>query len=316
MTTPEQAFQRYEDVKARLPENKSGSTRSEKRAIAVENLGAIEDQFDVFLFDAFGVLNVGDSVLPEAPPRLERLQELGKQVYILTNSASFQKEAHIEKFQKFGFAIEEGNIVSSREVLLHCLQEKGVFADKNIRKWGIISVCDMSDWPAGSNYTCFDYADSAGNRAFWEADAFVFLSSANWTEAFQQELLAHLKENPRPVFIGNPDIVAPREDGLSLEPGYFAHQLMDETRAPIEFFGKPFGNAFEQAIIRAKSRQIDLDLSRVLMLGDTLHTDILGGNAAGISTALITNYGTYKGKGLTAYFEQSGIVPDYVMPTL
>ncbi|RKW15437.1 MAG: TIGR01459 family HAD-type hydrolase, partial [Cardiobacterium sp.] len=53
-----------------------------------------------------------------------------------------------------------------------------------------------------------------------------------------------------------------------------------------------------------------------LMCGDTLHTDILGGNAYGVRTALFTAHGFYRGLDYVYYIKDSGIVPDYILPQL
>ena len=53
------------------------------------------------------------------------------------------------------------------------------------------------------------------------------IGSATWSEARQDRLEAALGQTPRPVLVGNPDIVAPRATGFSVEPGYYAHRLAD-----------------------------------------------------------------------------------------
>lgn len=52
----------------------------------------------------------------------------------------------------------------------------------------------------------------------------------------------------------------------------------------------------------------------MIMIGDTLHTDILGGAAAGIRTALVTQHGVLNGQDATAHIEACGIRPDFVIP--
>ena len=47
------------------------------------------------------------------------------------------------------------------------------------------------------------------------------------------------------------------------------------------------------------------------MVGDSLHTDILGGAAAGTKTALIVSRAISDAPG--PYIEQFGIVPDFVV---
>ncbi len=55
------------------------------------------------------------------------------------------------------------------------------------------------------------------------------------------------------------------------------------------------------------------DKSRMLMVGDSLHTDILGAQAAGISSALIANYGFMQGRDIKAAINVSGICPNFVV---
>jgi len=142
-------------------------------------------------------------------------------------------------------------------------------------------------------------------------DEFLLIGAAEWTEQRQALLETSLRDHPRPILVGNPDIVAPRESGLSLEPGYFAHRLADAASIVPEFFGKPFSNIFDMALARLPK---GTDLNRVVMVGDTLQTDILGGCSAGVKTALTTDFGSLKGMDFGVAIARSGIVPDFIMP--
>ena len=125
----------------------------------------------------------------------------------------------------------------------------------------------------------------------------------------QARLAAELTRNPRPLVVGNPDLVAPRESGLTIEPGYWAHELQDRTGIAPRFFGKPYAEAFAIALAGSMG-------GRYAMIGDTLHTDILGGQAAGLETILVTDHGLFAGRDATAYVSRSGIVPDVMMPSI
>jgi len=147
-------------------------------------------------------------------------------------------------------------------------------------------------------------------------EGFIFLSTQNWSPDLQTRIIHALKTRPRPLLVGNPDLVAPRENGLSREPGYYAHAIADKTGILPLFFGKPFGNAFEEAQRRLAAHGIIGQPERMAMVGDTLHTDILGGAAAGLKTILVTAHGLFKGHDIIPYIEQSGIVPDYIIPAI
>lgn len=110
------AVQQYKAVRALLPASYM-PTHSEPAA----NLGDIARHFDVFLLDAFGVLNVGNTAIAGAPARVRQLQEIGKRVMVLTNRATFPAEQALRKFTHLGFDFGLRDIVSSRDALtLHC----------------------------------------------------------------------------------------------------------------------------------------------------------------------------------------------------
>lgn len=290
------AVQQYEAVRALLPK---GHMPAEYQRAA--NLGDIADAFDVFLLDAFGVLNVGNSAIAGATDRVKMLQDMGKRVLVLTNGATYPADAALRKFTDFGFHFELNDIVSSRDALSAALSKCG-----DAGTWGVMagpaSAVDMLGvaWHA--------LGDEAA--AYDQACGFLLLSSGQWSDSRQALLRASLLRHPRPVVVGNPDIVAPREDGFSLEPGHYAYQLARTLGIELGLFGKPFANIFEQAFDRLPA----VDLGRVAMVGDTLHTDVLGGAAYGVQTVLVTDHGLFAGQDHAAFIAQTGIVPHYVIP--
>ncbi|MCP5087430.1 MAG: HAD hydrolase-like protein [Rhodobacteraceae bacterium] len=290
------AFAKYEAVRDRMP-----SATESRETVFAENLEVIADQFDAVLLDAFGVLNIGETVLPGAPERIAALRRLGKNVRVLTNAASVPPIELLKKYNCLGFNFTLEEVISSRQVLLAKADKmQGVH-------WGVIlpEGSDMSDL-GGLSFECL----KGDEQAYRSVDGFLFLGSAGWRDAQQSLFCAEVKRKPRPVWIGNPDIVAPREYGFTIEPGFFAHGLADSTGIIPEFFGKPFGNAFEMAL---RSLPGQPDLNRVLMVGDSLHTDVLGGNAAGVRTALLPGYGFLAGQDFQVAIDQANIHPDFVI---
>ena len=67
------------------------------------------------------------------------------------------------------------------------------------------------------------------------------------TRRLQRRLTETLRRKPRPLVVANPDLVAPREGGLTLEPGLYAHDLADALGLHPRWFGKPFPDAFDEA---------------------------------------------------------------------
>ena len=111
----------------------------------------------------------------------------------------------------------------------------------------------------------------------------------DWTDQDQASFEAALAERPRPVFVANPDVASPQIGHFSPEPGYWMARAMQTTQMPVHWYGKPYRPAFDLALDRLnKLAGRHLDRRRVAMVGDSLHTDILGGGAAGLQSVLIT----------------------------
>ena len=83
----------------------------------------------------------------------------------------------------------------------------------------------------------------------------------------------------------------------------------------VRFFGKPFADVYASMSARLAALG-HTDGSRICMVGDTLHTDILGGHAAGWRTALVSDFGLFASLDASDCIRQSGIVPDWIMPTI
>ena len=54
-------------------------------------------------------------------------------------------------------------------------------------------------------------------------------------------------------------------------------------------------------------------LSRIGMVGDTLHTDILGANSFGLKSILMTKYGLFKNVNIGNIIKKTNISPDYIV---
>lgn len=294
--TVDAAFNRYEAIRNRLPIAAVGRPTRH-----VQDLLEVADAYDGFLFDSFGVLNVGETAIPGAARCLDMLRRSGKCVRILTNAASYTGETALAKYQRLGFDVAPAEIVSSRDVTFAHL---GDVAAGLI--WGAISAAgDGFQDAAGAEL--FDLLEPAAD---WDrAEGIVFLSSARWTSTLQDRLVSELTRRPRPVIIANPDLVAPREGGLTIEPGFWAHNLQDRTGIVPRLFGKPYGEAFTIALD-------GMPPGRHAMIGDTLHTDILGGQAAGLDTILVTDHGLFAGRDCAPFIRRSGIVPTLSMSSI
>ena len=299
------AFMRYQEILPRLRSWAPASLCQPRGMHWSENLSLISDAYDVFVFDAYGVLNVGADPINGASACIDQLRAKGKQVIVLTNAASFNRSGVFEKFRKLGFNFSQEELVSSRAV---CEAQIGQHDPRLV--WGVIapSRFDPSELAVRSVVLGDD------PELYKTVDGFLFLSSECWGDMRQSYLRAALSDRLRPVVVANPDLVAPQEYGLSIEPGYFAHELMDQfPDLDIEFHGKPFPSVYDR-VEALLGNGVSRD--RIVMMGDTLHTDILGANMRGWGSVLVTGHGFLKGQDVEAAIRQSGIVPDWLIPSI
>lgn len=294
MPTTESIFARYEEIRARLPASETGADFDD-----ITSLLDIADQASAFVFDAFGVLNVGETPIEGADCRLDQLRQKGCQIRILTNAASYDRTGAIQKFQRLGLRVEDHEIITSRDAALAALPP-GL--------WGAIAADedDLADIEGEVVRLADDEAE------YHRVDGFLFLSSADWADQRQSLLASSLGQNPRLVLIANADLAAPRDDAFSLEPGHYGHLLADQGIADIRFFGKPYPDVYE--LVEQSLPGIPSD--RIVMCGDSLHTDILGAAARGWRSVLVTQDGLFKGHSTEAYCNRSQIFPNWRLPRI
>ena len=283
------AFQRYQEIRHRMP-----SARTNKPMQDINSLTDISNTVGAFVFDAFGVLNVGETLIKGADQRLLELRAQGNHIRILTNAASYDRAGAVSKFERLGLEIDPSEIITSRDAALDALTP-GI--------WGVIAAPE--DNLADIENETIRLEDDAA--PYDMVDGFLFLSSSSWSKAKQKTLEAALQRRARPVLIANADLVAPRENGFSLEPGYFGHLIVDAGIQDVRFFGKPFPEVYELA----EKSLPDLAPQNIAMCGDTLHTDILGAAARNWRTVLVTKDGMFTGHDTQLFCDQSGIFPDW-----
>lgn len=287
------AFDAYESIRHRLP-----FASFPKHATTLSHVEILFEHIDGFFLDAFGVLNVGAGVIDGAKKFIDALHHAKKPFFIVSNSASMPKEHLLAFFHNIGLHFDASQIITSREVLWQLF-------DPSIKpSWGVIAQQEQALEQTFSH-------TFAPHDAFWHSDAFLFLGSASWSETLQKRWIESLHVNAKPIWIANPDITAPRGEGVySKEPGFYTLLSDDALFKQMSFVGKPFSAIFEHALQRAQ-REWGISKERILMVGDTLHTDILGGCAAGVQTMLIEDYGFFANQNVQAFIDQSGIVPHF-----
>ena len=273
--------------------------------ILAPRLENILDNFDALLLDAFGVLNVGSALIPGIIETLEKARQKNITLLVVTNGASSNSFKKRDQLASLGLEFSKDEIISSREtaeIFLSFNQPEGPL--------GVLgNVGNKFNIP---NISCFELEQDLD--MFDEMNSFILLGTLQWDTVWQEILFNSLKVNPRPLFVANPDLVAPHEKNFSMEPAYYvSHLIKNGIHLPF-WLGKPFPTIFELAINRLNELSgRHIPLSRIGMVGDSLHTDILGANSYGLKSILMTKYGLFKNINVGSIIKKTKISPDYIV---
>ena len=308
----------YQALRPSMPAGRMGKARPALRLID------LLDEFEGIVLDGYGVINVGDGQIDGVAALLDAAASRDKPVLVLTNGGSFSSENTWKKYQDWQLPIEREDVISSRDALVF-------FSGKRQPKLTDVTKVGCFgrkiEALTGDNILAYGRDDD-----FWrQADEFVFLGALDWQEDDQAAFELAMITCPRRLHIVNPDVAAPQADGkFSTEPGYWTARMMQAAanqgvEVDVRWYGKPYGPAFNLALARMQIRLDNLskrpldhpfDAGRIAMVGDSLHTDILGGAAAGMTTVLITDHGLFRGQDPLPFCISCGLLPDWIVRTL
>lgn len=265
------------------------------------------DKYKVLFFDAFGVLKTYNSLIPGIEETFAYLKETGKEFYILTNDASRSPEQLAESYHKLGlYDIVPDSIISSGMLAREYLQYKvagGTVAYLGTRNsahyletagLNALSIADLN----------LDNSDDISALVFMDDEGFDWNSDLNKT-------LNLLRKKTIPVIVANTDKTYPMGRKVTaIAIGAVAKMIEDIVGKQFMRFGKPDAQMFIFAYQHILNNP-GVSRSDILMVGDTLHTDILGGNKFGLDTALVLT-GNTRLEEVDMRIKSTGIIPTYV----
>ena len=223
--------------------------------------------YDVFLVDVDGVLVRGSNPIPGAIEAFGKLQEQGS-TYIITNNSTRERSSLAMHLATFGLQIDEMQIVSSAYGAAQWLTARE----------GPCNVLSIGE--AGLEQEL----QSAGHELVSEpchAKWVVVGMCRQLTYALLADALHALLSGAQ-LLACNHDPTYPTPAGLLPGAGAMVGALRGMGFAPTHTIGKPSPDLYTLV-----ADQLDTDASRMLMIGDRLDTDILGGNRFGADTLFV-----------------------------
>jgi HAD superfamily hydrolase (TIGR01450 family) len=249
----------------------------------LDNFKSVLSKYDVIFFDAFGVLKTYNGLIPGIENTFAYLRENGKDFYVVTNDASRSPKQLAESYVKLGINdITPERIISSGMLAREYLELK-------VRE-GIVAYLGTDN---SAHYIGTPGLQTLSIReldlnAVGDVNALVFLDDEgfDWNTDLTKTLNLLRKRNI-PVIVANTDKTYPASKSrLSIAVGALAKMLEDTIGRQFIRFGKPDPQMFIFAYQHIKNYP-NVSKRDILMVGDTLHTDILGGNKFGLDTALV-----------------------------
>ena len=273
----------------------------------IDDFCSIIDTYKVIFFDAFGVIKNYNGIIPGIHKTFEYLEEKGKEYYIVTNDASRSPAQLAESFHKGGLKfIEADRIVSSGMLTKEYLDLKvrdGIVAYLGTTNSAhYIETSGLHTLPVSEiNDTNFD-----------KVNALIFLDDEgfNWFNDLNKAVNL-IRKRPIPVIVANTDKAYPlTASDVSIAIGGIAAMCESVVGRQFIRFGKPDSQMFMFAYDLVRER-MPISKHEILMVGDTLSTDILGGNKFGLDTVLVLTGNTLP-KDVDTRIIATGIIPTYV----
>lgn len=272
------------------------------------SLASIGSKYDGYILDLWGVIHDGSALYPGALNCLQSLRKQGKKIVFLSNAPRRAWRVE-ETLNTLGVTPDlYDQVLTSGEVAYRFLAQPDAL-------------------PHAPRYYYMGPEKDAGlldglhyERTLELSDAAFILNvdveyhGQEVAELEPQLLVARVHNLP--MVCVNPDIEVVKQDGTHIWCAGAIALHYAGMGGEVSYFGKPFPTVYEAALTLLDT----IKRQDILAVGDNIDTDILGGNTAGIATALVTggilarempNPDPYS---LRELCERKGAVPTYVVP--
>lgn len=237
------------------------------------------NQYDAFLFDLWGVVHDGFEAYPGAVECINKLINLKKEIIFISN-APRPNTVSIQKLLELGIKVDLDMILTSGDVVRDRLKNQSDLFFKNVK---------MSCYHLGAERNQdllkdipIEVTDTLEEAGFLLISAFL-----EEEESLTQHdaLLKKAVALNIPAVCANPDKVVVHGHKKRLCAGVISERL-EFFGGKLHYYGKPHSAIFEDALIKLNKKGIT-NKKKIIMIGDTLETDIKGAYEMGIDSVLV-----------------------------
>jgi HAD superfamily hydrolase (TIGR01459 family) len=277
----------------------------------VEHFGALAAAYDVLFCDVWGVVHNGVAAFADACAALARFRRGGGTAILLTNAP--RPDAAVQRIlDRLGVPHEAYDaIISSGDVT------RGIVANRIAQR--VFHLGPERDLPI---FAGLDVRFAALQDADYVVCSGLFDDTVETPDSYR-EMLALMQARALFMVCANPDVVVERGDKLV----YCAGALADAYAAlggEVLYCGKPHAPIYQAALVKAAALRggVTPPLHRVLAIGDSVRTDLVGAAAFGLDCVFVTSglhaehYGSREApdlEALNAVFAAANVRPKAVL---
>jgi HAD superfamily hydrolase (TIGR01459 family) len=240
----------------------------------IQSLLDLIDDYDLFLFDQWGVIHDGKNIFPKAEEVFLHLQNLKKQAVIISNSGKKSSD-NISRMKKLG-AKNTLNVplITSGDVCRDLLVNKKNYFKNLGDKYFVVAT----EYPLLSE-TQYQQVYSL------EKSDFILLCTTTNFDGYDliDNIFNEAINLKLPLVCSNPDVLGISGEDVHPSTGDLAIKYK-KMGGKTHIIGKPGDEIFDFALNRT-----GIDKIKTLMIGDSLFNDIYGANQFNIDSLLITS---------------------------
>jgi len=279
--------------------------RTQKNFTNISGLGHIADDYDAALVDIWGVIHNGREGFPAAIEALQRFREERGPVILISNSPR-PSVAIPAQFDEVGVPHDVYDaIVTSGDATIDELARRApgpafkLGPERDDKLYENLAL----------NFTELEHAKFITCTGLFDDDV--------ETPDDYTELLGQARELNIPMVCANPDIRVKKGDKMIYCGGALA-QAYEDMGGEVIYAGKPYEAIYR--LSRAWLTELtgyELDRSRVLVIGDNIHTDLLGAQNQNYDALFIADGLSVGNSGAVAnVLDKHGIYVKYMLSTL
>lgn len=272
---------------------------------------SIVKNYKAVFLDSYGVLKNHRGLIEGVTDTIKFIREEGIELRVLTNDASRSQQQQVEMFKGLGLnSLKEHEIITSGMLAKQFLKLK-----LSKGKVAYLGTKSSAEYIFNNGLEGIPVADIELDNID-DIEAFLFLDDEgfDWNTDINRTV-NFLRRKNLPVIVANPDKYYPiSNNDVAVAIGGLSRLIESVMNQKFIRFGKPDSQMFTYAFDEL-TKSGHFERHEVLMVGDTLHTDILGGNKFGLKTLLVLS-GNTRPESVRMKINSTGIIPDYISDSI